>query len=186
MKTIKLCRSIVLMILLLSFINCTTSNNQVQNNEEVLESILDTTKELKDVKKEIIVQQDSLEEKYKKITGNYIIGTDFYNKYLILQYLGNKKFSFKISAASCDISGIFEINKDNVGIFKDKICGEISFDLNEILEWIDEMSGDPRNHPINVSVAKERENCFVCEMKNNEGATIIDFDPWGEYWRDID
>ena len=122
------------------------------------------------------------QDKYSKLEGEYIIGTDFYTKHLTLRYLGNNQFSYRINVESCNFSGQFELI-NNIGIAKNGTCGDITFNFNKIINWINTQKGDSRDYPISVSVPERNEECIKCFLKDNDGNILIDILPWGDYWR---
>jgi len=125
---------------------------------------------------QICFSQGVIDARYKFLSGEYIIGTDFYTKELTITQISNNKFSYRISSRGCDFKGQFLII-NNKGISTNKSCGEIIFDFTKIINWIKTKKGDSRYYPITVSVAKNSEECIKCNMSSFE------FDPWGDYWR---
>ena len=125
---------------------------------------------------QICSSQGVIDTRYKLLSGEYIIGTDFYTKELTITHISNNKFSYRIYSRGCDFKGQFLII-NNKGISTNKFCGEIIFDFTKIINWIKTKKGDSRYYPITISVAKDNEECIKCSMSSFE------FDPWGDYWR---
>jgi hypothetical protein len=134
--------------------------------------------------KQILINNSQInqQDKYSKLEGDYKIGTDFFTKHLTLRYLGNNQFSYRINVENCNFGGQFELI-NNIGIAKNSSCGEITFNFNRIINWIDNQKGDSRYYPISVSVPERNEECIKCYLKGIDGAVLMDIFPWGDYWK---